>query len=175
MKRENQLLTDQQEAHAREMAELKPDACQPRLRLAVHFWRKGELAEALDWADRGLAVDPQSMHAYRIRANILTGMRQTAKAVETALQARAMAPQSPSAHILTVRMLLADLQPAKAQEALDASLQLHLETPELEQLKVLQRQILATSRRAEQKPLDWFTKKFNRRRANVAGEDPEQC
>jgi len=175
MKRENHLLTERQEAHARALAQRRPDASQPRLRLALHCWRKGELAEALEWADRALALDPQNINAYRIRAIILSGMRQTAKAVETALRARAMAPQSVPAHLLTVRMLLEDLQTGKAQEALEAALELEPDTQDLQQLKVLQQQILAASRQAEQKPLDWITRKFNRRLANVAGEDPDSA
>ena len=82
-KRDNQLLTEQQEAHARAMVQRKPGASQPHLRLALHCRQKGELAEALEWADRGLALDPQNVNAYRIRANILCDMRQTAKAIAT--------------------------------------------------------------------------------------------
>jgi len=173
IKRENQPLAERQESKLRALAERQPDASQPRIRLALHCWRMGELAEALEWADRSLALDPQNLNAYRIRANILSDMRQTGKAVETALRARKMAPLSLAAHALSVRMLLADLQPAKAQEALDAALKLDLDTQELQQLKVLQRKILAASQQAERKPLDWATRKFNRRLANVASEDPE--
>jgi len=170
---QDQLLTEQEEARVRAMAERKPDAGRPRLRLARHYWLKGELEEALVWADRGLALEPGNINAYRIRANVLVGLRQTSKAVETALQARAVAPQSIAAHLLVVRMMLADLQPRKAQEMLDATLELDPSSQQLQQLKSLQQQILATSRQAELQPLDWIMRKFNRRLANVASEEPD--
>ena len=171
VKRDNQLLTEQQEAKVRALAERRTDASQPRMRLAMHCWQKGELAEALDWADQCLALDPQNISAYRIRANILSGMRHTGKAVETALRAREMAPQSVSAHVLAVRMLLGDLQTARAQEVLDETLALPLDAQELRQLKLLQKQILAAARQAERNPFDWVARKFNRRVGNVAGEE----
>jgi len=173
MKREKQRLTEQEVARVRAMAERKPNAGQPRLRLARHYWLEGELEEALVWADRGLALEPENINAYRVRANILVGMRQTTKAVETALRARAVAPQSIPAHLLVLRMMLADLQPNKAQEMLDATLELDPSSQQLQQLKSLQQQILATSRQAELRPLDWITRKFNRRLANVANEEPD--
>lgn len=166
-----QLLTEQQETDFRSAAERKPEASQPRARLALHCWRKGELAEALDWADRCLELDSLNIDFYRLKANILADMQQTAKAVEIAMRARLAVPQSIPAHILTVRMLLLDLQPAKAQQALDAALLLAPDSQQLEHLKSLQLQILAASRQANHDPLKWLTRKFNNRRANVAGED----
>lgn len=169
----SQLLTERQLARVKAAAERNPDSIRPRLRLALHYWRNGELNEALEWVDRGLALHPADIGAYRIRANVLVEMSRTAKAVETAMAARAVAPQSIPAHILIVRMLLADLQPGRAQEFLDAAVDLDPDPAQLRQLTALQKQILAVSQSAERKPLDWIARKFNRRRANVAGEDPE--
>lgn len=169
----NQILTDQQLARVRSLAESSPAAGQPRLRLARHYWLKGELNEALVWVDRGLQLEPENINAYRIRANVLVGLKQTARATQTARDALQVAPRSVPAHILLVRMLLADLQPRAAQEMLDATLQLDPDPEQLQQLKHLQQQILSTSRQAETNPLDWMTRKFNRRLANVAGEEPD--
>lgn len=170
MQQENRLLTEQEEARLHAMAESKPMAGQPRLRLARHYWLKGELEEALVWTDGVLALEPGNINASRIRAKVLVAMKQTGKAVETALHACAQTPQSIPAHLLAVRMMLADLQPRKAQEMLDLTLELDPGTQHLQQLKSLQQQILAVSNQAERRPLDWITRKFNRRLANVAAE-----
>jgi len=173
-KRDQQLLSEQQEEHFRNLAEKRPGASRPRLRLALHCWRKGELAEALTWVDSGLRLDPQNINAYRIRANILVDLRQTVKAVETARQALDANPKSMLAHILTVRMLLADLQPGKAQEVLDSALDLEPGEQQLRHLKSLQLQILSVAKQADQNPLNWLTRKYNRRLANVAGEEEDE-
>jgi len=170
MQQDNRLLTEQEEARLRATAESKPKAGQPRLRLARHYWLKGELEEALVWTGALLALEPGNINASRIRAKVLVAMKQTGKAVSTALHACAVAPQSVPAHLLAVRMMLEDLQPRKAQEILDQILELDPGTQHLQQLKSLQHQILAVSNQAERRPLNWITRKFNRRRANVAAE-----
>jgi tetratricopeptide (TPR) repeat protein len=170
---ENQLLSKEEEARILALAERDANAGLPRLKLARHYWQKGELAEALLWADRGLALEPGNINAYRIRAHILLGLKQTRKAVETANTARAKAPQSVPAHLLTVRMLLADLQPGKAQKILDAILDLEPNSNQLQQLKSLQQQVHVVSRQVEQRPLDWIVRKFNRRLADVAKKEGE--
>lgn len=171
--RNNPILTEQQVLRVRALAERDPTATLPRLRLARHYWLRREFNEALVWVDSSLQLDPENISAYRIRANVLVGLQQTAKAVKTALEAVQVAPASITARLLAVRMMLANLQLEQAQEMLDLALELDPDPQQLQQLKSLQQQILATSRQAEQKPLDWITRRFNRRLANVKSEEPD--
>jgi tetratricopeptide (TPR) repeat protein len=165
-----QLLTAEEETRFRAMAAKNPRAAQPPAHLALHCWRSGALPEALDWIDRCLEIDVSEVNYYRIRANILVDMKQSAKAVETAIQAIEVAPESVIAKLLTVRMLLADLQPARAQEVLDVTLDLEPETQQLHFMKSLQAQILNMTRQAEHDPLKWLSLKYRKRLANVASE-----
>ena len=165
-----QLLTAEKEARFRKVAEHNPGAHRAQAHLALHCWRSGALPEAMEWIDRCLGVAPTEVNYYRIRANILVDMQQSAKAVETALQAVEVAPESVIARLLTVRMLLADLHPAKAQEVLDTTLEFDPEREQLQFMKSLQTQILNMTRQAENDPLKWLSRKYKKRLSNVANE-----
>jgi tetratricopeptide (TPR) repeat protein len=166
-----QLLGEEEEAQVRQAIERKPDAPLPRARLALHCWRRGDLAEALEWIDSCLEIDPGQVDYYRIRANIQVDMRQSAKAVETAQRAIGVLPESVMAHLLTTRMLLADLHPARAQSMLDKALKLNPDCQHLELMKALQSQIVQMTRQAEHDPVNWLKRKLQKRLENVAVEE----
>lgn len=164
------ILSAEQEASCRRRVQDQPHAIQPRARLALHCWRSGELADALEWIESCLELDRTNVDLYRLRANIQVDLQLTGQALATAREARELAPDSIPAHLLLVRMLLADLQPAKAQQALDTVLQLGPDVDQLHQMKSLQEQILSMTRLADRDPLKWLTLKFRKRKANLAGE-----
>jgi len=167
---QSQILSPEEESSDRLLAEQHPRAAQPRARLALHCWRSGDLGEALVWIDSCLDIDASNVNYYRIRANILADMNQSARAVRTALHAVQAAPESILARLLTARMMLADLQPAKAQEMLDMALGMNPEEQHLHMMKSLQAQILQMIREAEHHPLKWYSRKLKKRLANVAAE-----
>ncbi len=79
-----QLLTAEEEESFRAIAAKNPQAVQPSAHLALHCWRSGDLKEAMEWIDRCQEVNMSEVNYYRIRANILVDLQQTARAVETA-------------------------------------------------------------------------------------------
>lgn len=168
-----QLLTPLQEKQVRARIEKIPNTAQPRVRLALHCWRSGVLPEAIEWIDSCLELEPANVDFYRIRANIFVDMKQSGRAVEVAIRAIELAPEVVMARLLMVRMLLADLQPDRAQRELNATLDLELEMEKqhLHFMKSLQTQILHMNQEAERDPIKWLSRKFSKRRANVASED----
>ena len=168
-----QLLSAREEVQVRARIEQNPRAVQPRARLAVHCWRSGALPEAVKWIDSCLVLDPANVNFYRVRANVFADMKHSAKAVKTAMKAIKIAPESVMARLLTVRMLLADLQPARAQKVLDSTLALDPDHQQLRQMKSLQAQILNMTRQSEHDPINWLSRKLEKRLSNVAGEDQD--
>ena len=73
--------------------------------------------------------------------------------------------------LVVAQSLLSDLKPKNAQQHIDAALELEPELRNLQKMKRLQLRINRMQFKAEQNPLDWATKQFNRRLANVAKEE----
>ncbi|MBT4519665.1 MAG: hypothetical protein HOC23_06645 [Halieaceae bacterium] len=167
----SQLLSTDEEVQLRAAIEQDPGTAHFRGRLALHCWRSGDLSEALGWIDSSLEIDPTNVHYYRIRANVLVDRNLSARAVETALKATEILPESVLARLLTVRMLLADLKPTMAQEALDATLDLDPNHQQLHEMKSLQKQILNMISQSKRDPVKWLSRKLQKRKANVAGEN----
>ena len=80
-------------------------------------------------------------------------------------------PDSIHAHMVAIRMLLQDLQPKSAQHLLDRALVMDPNVKQIKTLKAVQIRILRMSRQAENRPLNWLARKFNRRISNAAGEN----
>jgi predicted Zn-dependent protease len=95
-------------------------------------------------------------------------------AVKSVMTAVDMRPKSVEFRLMAAQSLLSDLKPEKAQQQIDTALELDPELRSLQKMIRLQHRINRMKFRAEQNPLDWATRQFNRRISNVAKEEKKR-
>jgi Flp pilus assembly protein TadD len=162
------------EAAFRAAAELNPRGAMARGKVAQCLMRQGRTGEAVALLDSCIELAPNNIRFRQMHAAALAEMGKTRAAVMAAREVIERAPESVDARLLAVRMHLADLQPGRAQHELDAAMTLDPNRRQIRGMKQLQLRIGRMTRQADRKPLHWLHRRFNRRIANVKGEQEEE-
>jgi len=158
----------------RDALEKDPQSAGLSFRLAVLLQRQDRHAEALGMADACLAIQPGNVQFLRLRIRMLLRLGRLGEAESTVRQALRENPDSAELYLLSALVRLENLHPGEAQKAIDAALRCAPGIEQLQRMKVLQRRVNAMLRTAEEQPLDWLKRKFNRRIAKATEEREER-
>jgi Tfp pilus assembly protein PilF len=151
--------------------EKRPEAPQLHGKLALVLRQQKRPDEALVCIDKALELAPDGARFHKLRGGILMDLGHKKSAVSSILTAVDMQPENIEFRLVATRFLLANLKPEKAQQHIDAALELEPEPRSLMKMKRLQMRINGMRKKADRNPLDWASRQFNRRIANVAKEE----
>ena len=172
---EDEIVVESEDLQAKEQALRDALAKHPQsaglsFRLAVLLQRQERHAEALSMTEACMAIQPGNHQFLRLRVRLLLQLGRCGEAENIVRQELQKDPDAAELYLLSALVHLENLHPGKAHKAINAAMQRAPGIEQLQRMKALQRRTNALLRMAEEQPLHWLKRKFNRRIARAAEE-----
>jgi tetratricopeptide (TPR) repeat protein len=115
-----------------EATKIDPGATAAWIGLSEVEERKGDLLEALRFARRALATDPEGFAPHLLTGRVLAGLGEVPKALEELAKARQINPTNPEAYLISALLLRDSNRKEEAIEVLEDGRNLGLRSPVVE-------------------------------------------